>query len=44
MRQQIRFLEFPPPRWNNLVAGITAVVGIIGGVLLITKTTKDYIW
>lgn len=43
MRHQMHIVEFPPVRCNNLIAGITAVVGIIGGVLLITKTTKDFL-
>ncbi|KAI8127152.1 hypothetical protein CVS40_2653 [Lucilia cuprina] len=43
MRNQMNFVEFPPVRCNNLIAGISAVIGIIGGVYLITKTTNDVI-
>ncbi|XP_061390045.1 serine-rich adhesin for platelets [Musca vetustissima] len=43
MRNHMHIVEFPPIRCNNLVAGITAVVGIIGGVLLLTQTTKTYL-
>lgn len=44
IRTQMNIVDFPPVRCNNLVAGISAVIGIIGGVYLITKTTNDIIW
>uniref|UniRef100_A0A1B0BUV3 Uncharacterized protein n=1 Tax=Glossina palpalis gambiensis TaxID=67801 RepID=A0A1B0BUV3_9MUSC len=43
MGNQVHFFDFAPVRCVNLVAGITAVIGIIGSVFLLTRTTQSLV-
>uniref|UniRef100_A0A1A9WMV6 Uncharacterized protein n=1 Tax=Glossina brevipalpis TaxID=37001 RepID=A0A1A9WMV6_9MUSC len=43
MGNQVDFCDFAPMRCANLVAGITAVIGIIGSLFLLTRTTQSLV-